>query len=541
MTEFSQKGVFLCDCQGRLSRVVPIDAIRLFLEQRQPGLRVVVGDKFCEPRILSGLVQEHGLQPTVVGACSQFEPKLHLWQEPDRASVDPYSIRTVDLLREISSSCSPTDLGDRIKLLLWAQVARQATFSGIPQQALKVQFSRPHGEISRRELFDMLVPRYQLVPYVQREKCVGSERCRLCLENCPSDAIVVKDGGVRIDKLECQGCGACTALCPHQAISYPNFSLDQLEREMEGLLYDIGTLEPRILALACQSCFPSLGNAEVNPLSYSPNMLPLEVPCLDMVSCWLLLRAFDLGAQGVALISNKGNCRFGGKPEKWPGRVQFVQGLLQRWDIQPGRIGAFEANNLKGKLPQFLHQIEKLTPTPLRSFQPATLPVGNLALPALIVSLDKKLTPAGTEAISAGAVPFGKVQLDNSQCTACGLCALDCPTGALRFLSDAGSCRLLFDHQSCVGCGQCVTVCPERCLRLENILEIDRLYRPAEAIFEGQFARCQGCDAPMAPKAMIDKLRIRIAAGQGQTSQLEVCPACRAKAMSRAAANMIGV
>jgi len=267
----------------------------------------------------------------------------------------------------------------------------------------------------------------------------------------------------------------------------------------------------------------------------------MEVPCLDMVPCWLLLRAFDLGAQGVAFISDKESCRFGHKPEKWPGRVQFVQGLLQCWNIQPGRIGVFEVSDLKGKLPQFTHQIEKLTPIPLRSLQPATLPANNLALPALIVSLDKKLAPARTEAISAGAVPFGKVQLDSSQCTACGLCALDCPTGALKFLSDAGSCRLLFDHQLCMGCGQCVTVCPERCLRLENTLEIDRLHRPAEAIFESQLARCQECGAPIAPRAMIDKLRTRIAAGQGLTSQLEVCPACRAKAMSRAAANMIGV
>ncbi|MBM4462823.1 MAG: hydrogenase iron-sulfur subunit [Chloroflexi bacterium] len=541
MTEFSQKGVYLCDCQGRLSRAVPIDAIRLFLEERQSGLKVVVGDKFCEPRVLSGLVQEHGLQPTVVGACSQFEPRLHLWQEPERASVDPYSIRIVDLLREISSSYSPTDLTGRIKLLLWAQLARQATFTGVPQQALKVQFGRPHGEISRRQLFDMLVPRYQVVPYVQREKCVGTERCRLCRENCPSGAIVAKDGGVQIDKKECHGCGSCAALCLHQSISYPNFSLDQLEREMEGLLCDIGSLEPRILALACQSCRSSPNNAEVDPLGYSPNMLLLEMPCLDMISFWLLLRAFDLGAQGVAFISNKENCRLGRKPEKWPGRVQFVQALLQRWDIEPGRIGAFEVGDLKGKLTQFLRQIEELPPTPLRSFEPATLVVGNLALPELIVSVDRKLEPARTEAISAGAVPFGKVQLDSSQCTACGLCALDCPTGALKFLSDEGSCRLLFEHRLCLGCGQCMEACPERCLHLENTLEIDRLCRAAEAIFESRLARCQECGASVAPKAMIDKLRTRIAAGQGLTSHLEVCPACRAKAMSRAAANMIGV
>jgi hypothetical protein len=67
---------------------------------------------------------------------------------------------------------------------------------------------------------------------------------------------------------------------------------------------------------------------------------------------------------------------------------------------------------------------------------------------------------------------------------------------------------------------------------LENILEIERLNKPAETIFEGEIATCQECGIPIAPRAMIDKLRTRIAAAQGLTSQLESCPACRTKAMS---------
>ena len=56
------------------------------------------------------------------------------------------------------------------------------------------------------------------------------------------------------------------------------------------------------------------------------------------------------------------------------------------------------------------------------------------------------------------ASPFGKVTLDGSKCTGCGLCALDCPTGALVVSSsvETGTYQLLFKHDVCVACGRCV-------------------------------------------------------------------------------------
>ena len=539
LAKFSEKGVFLCDCHGSLSKVLPMEALCQFLEQRQPGLRVVVGDKFCQPRILSRLMQEHSLQPMVVGACWQLNSKLHFWEEPERVALDPYSVRIVDLLQETASSYKKVELVERVKLLLWSQVRRQAKFSSVPQQSRKLHFIRPQGEISRRDLFRLPLPKYQVIPYIQTEKCVGGERCQLCREGCPFNAIMRENSKVWIDKLRCQGCGACIAVCPYQAISYPTFSLDQLEGEMEGLLLANGDiLQPRIVALICRSCFPCFDKAEANPFSYAPNMLPLEVPCLSMVPSWLLLRAFDLGAQGVALISNKEKCQFGLEPDKWQGRVRFVQELLERWGIGPGRMRAFESSGPEQDLTQFAQGVAQLPPTSLRSSQPTKVPANGLLLPALIAGMSERLAPYSSGVVSAGSVPFGKLELDNSQCTACGLCALDCPTEALTFVSDEGSYKLLFHYQACIGCGQCIKSCPEKCLYLENILQIERLNNPAEIIFEGEIAKCQECGAPIAPKAMIDKLRTRIATADGLTSQLEICPACRTKAMSGVASRM---
>jgi len=99
LAELSEKAVYLCGCRGKVSQALPMDAVCRFLEARQPGLRVIVGDNFCEPRTLSALVAQHGLEPLVVGACSQLKTKLHFWEEPDRADIDPYSIGTVDVTR----------------------------------------------------------------------------------------------------------------------------------------------------------------------------------------------------------------------------------------------------------------------------------------------------------------------------------------------------------------------------------------------------------------------------------------------------------
>lgn len=539
LAEFSEKGVFLCDCHGSLSKVLPMEALCQFLEQMQPGLPVVVGDDFCQPRILSRLAQEHSLQPVVVGACWQLNSKLRFWKGPERVALDPHSVRIVDLLQEIASSYDNVELIERVKLLLWSQVRRQAKFSGVPQQSRKLHFTRPQGEISRRDLFRLPLPKYQVIPYVQTGKCVGGQRCQLCQEGCPFNAIMSENSNVWIDKLRCQGCGACIAACPFQAICYPTFSLDQLEGEMEGLLLaDNDILQPRIVVLTCRSCLPSFGETEANPFSYSPNMLPLEVPCLSMVPSWLLLRALDLGAQGVALISNKEKCQFGLKSDKWQGKVRFVQELLQRWGIEPGRIRAFEGSGLEQELTQFAQGVAQLPPTSLRSSQPTKVPANGLILPSLIAGLTERLTPCSSGVVSAGSVPFGKLELDKSQCTACGLCALDCPTEALSFVSDEGWYQLLFHYQDCVGCGQCIKSCPEKCLRLENALQLDKLSSPAETILEGEIAMCQECGVPIAPKAMIDKLRTRIAAADGLTSQLSVCPACRTKAISGVASRM---
>ncbi len=51
---------------------------------------------------------------------------------------------------------------------------------------------------------------------VDPEKCTG---CGDCVEECPTDAIEMKDEKAVVDEEECIDCGACVDVCPVEAIS----------------------------------------------------------------------------------------------------------------------------------------------------------------------------------------------------------------------------------------------------------------------------------------------------------------------------------
>jgi electron transport complex protein RnfB len=128
--------------------------------------------------------------------------------------------------------------------------------------------------------------------------------------------------------------------------------------------------------------------------------------------------------------------------------------------------------------------------------------------------------------------PLGRVELDTSQCTGCGLCALECPTRALTVSSgeETDTFQLLFRYDHCVACGCCVEICPENCLRLERVLDMDEMGSQS-VLFEDTIVRCSGCGCPIGPGTMIAKMQARLAAaGQSFPFQFELCPACKVQA-----------
>jgi ferredoxin len=89
----------------------------------------------------------------------------------------------------------------------------------------------------------------------------------------------------------------------------------------------------------------------------------------------------------------------------------------------------------------------------------------------------------------------------SAACTACGVCARACPTGALRFDRDASlRFALNFIPRSCVGCEACVHVCFPAALTVDHAPAFQPVFGdPAVyTLAAGELGECPRCHAPMA-------------------------------------------
>jgi len=98
-------------------------------------------------------------------------------------------------------------------------------------------------------------------------------------------------------------------------------------------------------------------------------------------------------------------------------------------------------------------------------------------------------------------VPVGlaNISIDLAKCTACGLCAKFCPTGAIRFHADAGRFDLDFIPAACLDCHICVIACPTQAVTLTHDTSSGRFIRiTATLLIEGDLVPCAVCQKPTA-------------------------------------------
>ncbi len=119
--------------------------------------------------------------------------------------------------------------------------------------------------------------------------------------------------------------------------------------------------------------------------------------------------------------------------------------------------------------------------------------------------------------------------IDKEKCTGCGLCAVDCPTGALALSQsrEADAYQLVFRQHLCDACFSCEKSCPEKCLQLEQGPESNEREQGAKVIFEGGVSRCSGCGIPLFPQAMVNRLKLKVQHIENLPWPFDLCPSCR--------------
>ena len=219
-----------------------------------------------------------------------------------------------------------------------------------------------------------------VVCQVWEELCRG---CAECAEVCEYEArkMVSREDGVvvsQVDQSICRGCGACVTVCPTGASILGHFTEARITETLEHLLAGLAGRKrkgkgarPQIVGFACNwSAYPLLEGAE---FEIRADLHLIRVMCLGSVDPGLVLRALELGADGVLMLgctSEKCHYSFGNRVAE--AQVERAHKLMHTLGIEKQRlrletISSGESTKLKRIVRLFATKMSKLGPNSLRS------------------------------------------------------------------------------------------------------------------------------------------------------------------------------
>jgi coenzyme F420-reducing hydrogenase delta subunit/Pyruvate/2-oxoacid:ferredoxin oxidoreductase delta subunit len=164
-------------------------------------------------------------------------------------------------------------------------------------------------------------------------RCIG---CGICESLCPYGAIQTKDKKAYSVKALCKGCGNCSAGCPTHAITMSHFSDEQIRAQMNSILDERGTEEPKIIAFCCNWCsYAGADLAGVSRFQYPPNTRIIRVMCSARVDPVFVFNALLRGAEGVLITGcHLQDCHYIDSNMDTLRRYRILEAVFQKYGMQ---------------------------------------------------------------------------------------------------------------------------------------------------------------------------------------------------------------
>jgi len=131
--------------------------------------------------------------------------------------------------------------------------------------------------------------------------------------------------------------------------------------------------EPKIVAFACNWCaYAAADLAGTSRMSYPPNVELIRVMCSGMVDPIYVLRAFEMGFDGVLIAGcHPGDCHYISGNLKAEERVKALQRLLHTLGLENGRLRLEWCSTAEGEkfattITEFVAELKELGPSPFR-------------------------------------------------------------------------------------------------------------------------------------------------------------------------------
>ncbi|MGD0057387.1 MAG: hydrogenase iron-sulfur subunit [Methanomassiliicoccales archaeon] len=131
--------------------------------------------------------------------------------------------------------------------------------------------------------------------------------------------------------------------------------------------------EPRVVAFCCNWCsYAGADLAGVSRFQYPPNARIVRVMCSGRVEPQFILRAFELGVDGVLVAGcHIGDCHYISGNEKAQKKVEATKELVDQLGLDGRRlrlewISASEGSKFAATMKEFTEDLKALGPSPLR-------------------------------------------------------------------------------------------------------------------------------------------------------------------------------
>jgi NAD-dependent dihydropyrimidine dehydrogenase PreA subunit len=356
-------------------------------------------------------------------------------------------------------------------------------------------------------IIDRFAPLDGAAIHVQQLRCVKvrnrNVKCLRCVDACTSGCLSLIDGQLVVDERKCVGCGTCAPVCPTGALESRNPS------DVELLNRCIDACDGGRLVLICELAYQALAKG-----IHSEKCA--RMVCAGRIDESLLCELASRGIDTVHIVCGLcENCEQKNGRETASLVADTANTLLWAWDMSMTIL-------VSSELPGYVVRDDgdsaatQALLTRYFSTQRANKPVNNASgqeskgsswsgrsphgfaermhvkrdgtLPHCIPDRREQLLCC----LSARGKPrqsfistrlWGMVEIDDSRCVSCQMCATFCPTGAIaRFEDEDGTFGVDHYPGDCVKCRSCEDICMQRAITV-----LDEV--PPEYLLEGAVCR----------------------------------------------------
>ena len=329
-----------------------------------------------------------------------------------------------------------------------------------------------HYEYKKFTVYDKTICQY----HERRE-----EICSKCEEVCPTVAIVKHDEEKHLEfsQIDCHGCGGCISVCPSGALDYApsnRGSIFEIAKEIRGYI-------PLII--------PRQMSVEGLEIDLKENVLPLAVEGEKFLhEGTFLTLAQESGAQ-VIFYSD-----FISKGSR--DSINILNQIYQKKYGIDAVLIAMNEDELKEAL-EVVDFVENSRYT-FNESGAKKREIFAIRLKNIVGEDDLGIVTTGEH------VHYGRVVVEESNCTLCLVCVGACNVGALIANTDDNTLRV--NSSICTMCGYCEVSCPEAdCLTIkEDIIELRPEWFKEEVLAQDTLFECVECGKPFATTKAVMKI-----------------------------------